>query len=62
MADEFEAKMLTSQISRGRPFPTWYFERTVPEVIDAIPLDIDGTQLYQIKTTRNELTKVTHDL
>ena len=62
MTDQFEAKVLTSQIRCGRPFPTWYFERTVPESIDAILLDIDGTQLYQIKTTRNELTKVTHDL
>ena len=62
MVDEFEAKMLASQISRGRPFPTWYFERTVPELVDAIPLDIDGTQLYQIKTTKNQLTKVTCDL
>ena len=62
MADEFEAKMLTSQISHGRPFPTWYSKRMVPEVLDAIPLDIDGTQLYHIKTTRNELTKVTCDL
>ena len=34
----------------------------VPEVIDAIPLDIDGTQLYQIKTAKNQLTKVTCDL
>ena len=62
MADEFEAKTLTSQISRGRPFPTWYFERTVPELVDAIPLDIDGTQLYRVKTTKNQLTKVTRDL
>ena len=62
MVDEFEAKTLTSQISHGRPFPTWYFERTVPELVDAIPLDIDGTQLYQIKTTKNQLTKVTWDL
>ena len=62
MVDEFEAKTLTSQISRGRPFPTQYFERMVPELVDAIPLDIDGTQLYQIKTKKNQLTKVTHDL
>ena len=62
MVDEFEAKTLTSQISRERPFPTWYFERTVAQLVDAIPLDIDGTQLYQIKTTKNQLTKVTQDL
>ena len=62
MAAEFEAKTLTSQISCGRPFPTWYFERTIPELVDAIPLDIDGTQLYQVKTTKNQLTKVTRDL
>ena len=62
MAGQFEVKVLTSQIRHGRPFPTWYFERTVPEIIDVIPLDIDGTQLFQIKTTRNEWTKVTHDL
>ena len=62
MVDEFEAKTLTSQISHGRTFPTWYFERMVPELVDAIPLDIDGTQLYPIKTTKNQLTKVTRDL
>ena len=62
MVDEFEAKTLTSQISCGRPFPTWYFERMFPEFVDAIPLDIDGTQLYRIKTTKNQLTKVTCDL
>ena len=62
MVDEFEAKTLTSQISHGRPFPTWYFVRMVPELVDAIPIDIDGTQLYWIKTTKNQLTKVTHDL
>ena len=32
------------------------------ELVDVIPLDIDGTQLYQIKTTKNQLTKVTWDL
>ena len=62
MVDEFEAKMLTSKISHGRPFPAWYFERIVPELVDAIPLDIDGTQLYRIKTTKNQLTKVICDL
>ena len=62
MVDEFEAKTLTSQINCGRPFPTWHFEGMVPELADAIPLDIDGTQLYQIKTTKNQLTKVTRDL
>ena len=62
MVDEFKAKTLTSQMSRGRPFPTWYFERTVAELVDAIPLDVDGTQLYQIRTTKNQLTKVTWDL
>ena len=62
MAGQFEVKVLTSQIRHGKPFPTRYFEGTVPEIIDAIPLDIDGTQLFRIKTTRNEWTKVTRDL
>ena len=43
-------------------FPHGYFERMVPELVDAIPLDIDETQLYRIKTMKNQLTKVTRDL
>ena len=62
MSQEFEANTLISQISRGRPFPMWYFDTKIPELIDAVPLDIDGTQFYRIKANKNEWHKVTRDL
>ena len=62
MSQEFEANTLISQISRGRPFPMWYFDTKKPELIDAVPLDIDGTQFYRIKANKNEWHKVTRDL
>ena len=62
MSQEFEANTLISKISRGRPFPMWYFDTKIPELIDAVPLDIDGTQFYRIKANKNEWHKVTRDL
>ena len=62
MSQEFEANTLISQISHGRPFPMWYFDTKKPELIDAVPLDIDGTQFYRIKANKNEWHKVTRDL
>ena len=62
MSQEFEANTLISQISRGKPFPMWYFDTKIPELIDAVPLDIDGTQFYRIKANKNEWHKVTRDL
>ena len=47
MSQEFEANTLISQTSRGRPFPMWYFDTKKPELIDAVPLDIDGDTVLQ---------------
>ena len=49
----YEANELVNSISRGRPFPMWYFTNVEPQVVEAIPLDINGTQLYHIKASSN---------
>ena len=35
-------------VSRGRPFPTWFFNTIIPKYLKKIPDDIDGTQLYKV--------------
>ena len=59
---EHDPETLLQNISRGKPFPTWYFENKEPEYVPNIPLDIDGTAYYQIRTTQKKWNHVTADL
>ena len=59
--DEFEMKNLLTNISRGKPFPTWFFDGFSPLNVDHIPDDIDGTALYKIKVKDNDWHRVTRD-
>ena len=59
---KIERELLLRNISRGKPFPTWYFERIEPQHVTCIPLDITGTNVYKIKTNAANWSKVTSDL
>ena len=59
--DNFEVENLLTNISRGKPFPTWFFDNFSPIHVDHIPDDIDGTALYKIKLKDNDWHRVTRD-
>ena len=58
---ESEMEALLKNISRGKPFPTWYFRDFPIKRTAELPKDIDGLQLYKIKAERNEWLKLTSD-
>ena len=45
--DELES--LIQSVSRGRPFPTWYFNTIPPQWVNKIPDNINGIKHYKIK-------------
>ena len=58
---ESEMEALLKNISRGKPFPTWYFRDFPIKCAAELPKNIDGLQLYKIKAGRNEWQKLTSD-
>ena len=42
-----EERYLLESVSRGRPFPTWYFNKCEPKYVTKIPDDINGTSFYK---------------
>ena len=45
---EDDTQSLLQSVSRGRPFPTWFFSTIIPKYVKKIPDDIDGTKLYKV--------------
>ena len=43
-----EAQSLAENVSCGKPFPLWYFDKKILEEVTHIPHDIDGICFYQI--------------
>ena len=43
-----DTQCLIQSVSRGRLFPTWYFDTISPKFVKKIPDDIDGTKLYMV--------------
>ena len=43
-----EEQYLLESVSRGRPFPTWYFNTFQPQYVTKIPDGINGTCVYKI--------------
>ena len=43
-----DTQTLIQSVSRGRPFPTWYFDTISPKFVKKIPDAIDGTKLYMV--------------
>ena len=43
-----DTETLIQRVSRGKPFPTWYFDTAIPKFVKKIPDDIDGTKLYMV--------------
>ena len=58
---ESEMEALLKNISRGKPFPTWYFRDFLVKHVAELPKDVDGLQLYKIKAGRDEWLKLTSD-
>ena len=50
--DDEEQYLLVS-VSRGHPFPTWYFNTFEPQYVTKIPDDINGTCVYKIKVKQH---------
>ena len=44
-----ETETLIQSVSRGRPFPTWYFNSIPPQWVHKIPDDINGIKYYKLK-------------
>ena len=40
---DIDMDLLLANISHGKPFPTWFFNRLTPIEVPSLPLDIDGT-------------------
>ena len=43
-----DTQTLIQSVSRGRLFPTWYFDTVSPKFVKKIPDDIVGTKLYMV--------------
>ena len=52
---------LLKSVSRGRPFPTWYFNSVQPKFVSRLPENIDGTCLFKIKVQDHQWHAVTGD-
>ena len=56
-----EEQYLLKSVSRGRPFPTWYFNTFEPQYVTKIPDDINGTCVYKIKVKQHMWHAVSSD-
>ena len=56
-----EEQYLLESISRGRPFPTWYFNTLESKYVTKIPDDINGTCVYKIKVKQHMWHAVSSD-
>ena len=56
-----EEQYLLESVSRGRPFPTWYFNTFEPQYVTKIPDDINGTCVYKIKVKQHTWHAVSSD-
>ena len=61
ITDEEQMNILLKHISRGKPFPTWYFHSRKASVVRNVPDDIDGITNYKIKATDQEWQWLTRD-
>ena len=58
---ESEMEALLRNISRGKPFPRWYFTNIPVKHVSTIPKDINGIALYKMKVSPGEWLKATSD-
>ena len=56
-----EEQYLLESVSRGQPFPTWYFNTFEPQYVTKIPDDINGTCVYKIKVKQHMWHAVSSD-
>ena len=56
-----EEQYLLESVSRGCPFPTWYFNTFEPQYVSKIPDDINGTCVYKIKVKQHMWHAVSSD-
>ena len=56
---ELEVQSLAERVSRGRPFPTWFFDDKQPEHVDTVPDHIDGPCYYKVDVQNDKLLSVT---
>ena len=56
-----DEQQLLQSVSRGRLFPTWYFNSVQPTFVNRLPDNIDGTSLFKIKIKDHMWHAVTGD-
>ena len=61
ITDEEQMNSLLKHISRGKPFPTWYFHPRKASVVKSVPDDIDGIAYNKIKASEQEWQRLTRD-
>ena len=59
LPDSFEIESLLTNISCGKPFPTWFFEGISPKLVSTLPEDINGTCFYKIKVKGDDWHRAT---
>ena len=59
--ETIEAQALAENISRGKPFPLWYFDNKIPQHVPYIPQDINGTCYFEIPVVDHRWHGVTSD-
>ena len=59
--ETIESQALAENISRGKPFPLWYFENKTPQHVPYLPQDINGTCFYEILVVDHRWHGVTSD-
>ena len=63
ISDPVESEMDTiiRNISRGKPFPRWYFSNIPPQCVSALPKDVNGICVYKMKAGPGEWLKASSD-
>ena len=59
--ETIESQALAENISRGKPFPLWYFENKTPQHVPYLPQDINGTCFYEILVVDHRWHGMTSD-
>ena len=59
--ETIEAQALAENISRGKPFPLWYFDNKIPQHVPYLPHDINSMCYFEILVVDHRWHGVTSD-
>jgi hypothetical protein len=52
---------IESGLEKGQPFPTWEYDATKAPELHSLPREVNGCQLFKIRTTKKKLQRDTND-